>query len=242
MNQLLLIEIQRQKGTPQLIQVAIFSTLTSFLVALSLLYDASHPSLVEPARLEYFAITLSLALGVIISILMLSSFDSDVSSGIFSSYLSYPVFPRSVVLAKWLARYVFIIPAVILPFLLLAPLIPYLSLQDALLVVLFILTLLFMTFVISVASSTMVRYRPIPEVLAIVFILAISVFRDMIPISIPYVYMLNPLLVIQAMLKGSDVPLGDALWGCSSLILYSLILMISLAIMDRIEWGRGDNI
>lgn len=240
MNPLMLVEIQRLKGRPQAIQTIAFAAITSFLVCIYLLYDISDPELLKPTLLSNFAILLALVLGMAVSVTVISGFGSDTSSGIISSYLSYPLPPRTIILSKWVARFLFILPSIILPFLLMVPLIPHMGMKDCLLIVLYIIVLSFLIFTVTIACSTMIRHRPVPEILAIIYVLAITIFRDAIPVPRPYVYALDPLSYIKSLLSGSTIALEDTVFTVLSLVLYSLLLFISLAAMDRMEWGMGD--
>jgi len=240
MREMYFIELQRTKRTGY-VNVAIFSGLGTFLCGLNMLGNRADPITQRLDDFQYLNITMMLVLGIVTSVLLVTSLGSDVSSGVFSSYLSYPTRPRTVVVAKWLAKYSFWVPSTVIPFLLLSPLVPYLSLNDWFFTIATILVMFAVIFVISLLCSAFIGFRPLPEVVVIVYVLILSVFETALALPKPLLYALDPTLFLRTIYLERGAANENPYFGVLSIVFYGALFLLSLFLYDRREWGKGDG-
>lgn len=241
MKQYYLIELQRTRKTAYLV-VMVFVMLSAFIFCLAFYSNKPDPILTQSSYLEYFTTMIAMIVGLITSILLITNLGSDVSSGVFGSYLSYPVRPREIILAKWLAKYTLIVPATIVPACILTVLISYFGATYSLMVVMVPISSLLMILAVCTLSSIFINHRPLPEIIAILFVLTISVFERQIPLEKPYLYALDPIPLLRDVAIGIEVPAEAAFYGLLSIVVYAGILFASFRVLEMKEWGRADRL
>lgn len=241
MKSIYLIEIRRMRSVAGL-TVLIFAGLAASLYAFTLMANGViFYRFLGDIALQSIGIYIMISVGLMAPIICLTKLGGDMSSGVFSSYSSYPIKVRHILLGKWLAHYTYLVPCVLFPFLLLAPLIPYLTLLDIAYIIALLLMMLFITFVISIFAALFMDHRPLPEVLVVSYALLFSIFENMIPIPEPYIYALDPLRFLRA-LYSQSLSVEAVAYGVLSIPLYLAILYVSLHLFERKKWGEVDRL
>lgn len=239
MKQIYLIELRRMRGSGHLITL-MFAGMAASLCAFALVANRTVQPQFFDLTIQSIGVYVMLSAGILIPLVCLTRLGGDMSSGIFSSYLSFPIKTKQILVAKWLAHYTYFVPCIILPSLLLMLLAPYMTLRDMAYIVGLLLTVLFVTFAISVLGALFMSHRPIPEVLTISYALLLTLFENMLPISEPYVYIIDPLRFLRT-LYSQSLPLEAIVYGILFVPAYLAILLASLYLFERKKWGDADR-
>ena len=176
---------------------------------------------------------LTIFFGITFSILVFQEIKSDFTSGVFYTFMTYPVKPGQIILSKVLAIWVYVVIYIVVTFSL------FILISGSWLVYGIWLTIgiflgtftlliisLFITFILSPLSD----FSPLPEMIIIGFFLGITLFSYALPSQ--YIAIIAPFFTIVKSAAGMKISFKEDLFAIASPILYLVFAYMSYIFMN----------
>ena len=216
----------------------LFSTMLSLIIIVTLFKPSisgamslgGNPISGNALAYMYF---LTVFFGITFSILVFQEIKSDYTSGVFYTFMTYPVKPGQIILAKVLSIWILVTIDIMITFSLFIIISGMGMVYGGFLTIgLFIgtLTLLIISLFISFILCPLADLSPLPEMIIIGIFLGITLFSYGIPSQ--YLALIAPFFTIVKLSAGLKVPTKEELFAMASPIIYLIFAYMSYMFMN----------
>jgi len=206
----------------------LLSLIFSIITALTLSFIFFKPMIIESGTplmlIKLFLMYMTLFFGITFPILFLEEVKIDYQSGIFHTFLVYPINPGEIILSKLMAygAYVFLIIIVnITLFIIFSGLSIVWGLTWSIVLIISVFLLIYVTYLLSFTLSPLNNFSPLPELIILMFFLTVTFFSFGIPKE--YISILAPFVTIPEIIIGAESSIKIIIFSIGGIFLYFIL-------------------